>query len=286
MNARPAALFAVLFALAGVAFASPALARGGDGGETEVFTDVYVAPDQTIDGDVNVVFGDATIAGTVRGDCNDVFGTCRLVDGGHVLGQINNVTGDGPRAFLPFAVGGYGLGAIAEQDHRLFTKLLSSAVVVLIFLVFPLRMRVALDRVERHPAMSAAAGAVAAVLIVPIAILLIVSIIGIPLVVLEIAGLIAAVWIGTGAVALLVGRRLCELVMPASTPSPLVALVLGLVVVSAAEIVPLLGWAVTALVWLVGLGSAILSFVRSTQLDTVAPHRLPIGGPPMTRPRY
>jgi hypothetical protein len=282
VNARPAVLLAVLFVLAGVTFASPAQARGGDGGETEVFNDVYVPPNQTIDGDVNVVFGDAKIAGTVRGDCNFVFGTCTVVDGGHVLGQISGVTGDGVRSFLPWAVGGYGLNALAEQDHRLFTKLLSSAVVVLIFLLFPLRMRVALDRVERHPGMSAAAGAVAAVLIVPVAILLIVSIIGIPLVVLEIAGLIAGVWIGTGAVALLVGRRLCELVMPASTPSPLLALILGLVVVSAAEIVPLLGWAVTALVWLVGLGSAILSFVRSTQLDT-APHRLPIGGPPMRR---
>ena len=283
MNARPAALIAALFALVGVAFASPALARGSDGGETEIFTDVYVPPNQTIDGDVNVIFGDAKIAGVVRGDCNAIFGQCTLIDSGRVLGETNSVTGDGARTFLPWAVGGYGLGALAEQDHRLFTKLLSSAVVVLVFLLFPLRMRVALDRVERHPAMSAATGAIAAVLIVPIAILLIVSIIGIPLVVLEIAGLIAGVWIGTGAVALLVGRRLCELVMPTSTPSPLVALILGLVVVSAAEIVPLLGWAVTALVWLVGLGSAILSFVRSTQLDTV-PHRVPIGGPPM--PRY
>lgn len=285
MNVRPTVLFAVLFALAGLACASPALARGGDGGETEVFNDVYVPQNQTIEGDVNVVFGDAQIAGTVRGDCNDVFGTCTVVDGGRVLGQINNVTGDGPRAFLPFAVGGYGLGAIAEQDHRLFTKLLSSAVVVLVFLLFPLRMRVALDRVERHPAMSAAAGAVATVLIVPLTILLIVSIIGIPLVALEIAALIAGVWIGTGAVALLVGRRLCELIMPRSTPSPLLALILGLVVVSAAEIVPLLGWAVTALVWLVGLGSAILSFVRSTQLDATA-RRVPISGPPMAGPRY
>ena len=290
MNARAASAFAALFALAGVAFASPALASATDRGQTQVFTDVYVSPDQTIDGDVKVVFGDATIAGLVRGDCIAIFGNCKTVDGGRVLGKITNGFGDdgdggGARAMLPRAFGGYGLGALAEQDHRLFTKLLSSAIVVLIFLLFPLRMRVALDRVERHPALSAAAGAVAAILVVPIAILLIVSIIGIPLVVLEVAGVIAAVWIGTGAVALLVGRRLCELIMPASTPSPLVALVLGLVVVSAAEIIPLLGWAVTALVWLVGLGSAILSFVRSTQLDATAA-RVPISGPPMAGPRY
>jgi hypothetical protein len=37
---------------------------------------------------------------------------------------------------------------------------------------------------------------------------------------------------------------------------------------------------VTALVWLVGLGAAILSFVRSTAVDAVV-GRAPVGGPPM-----
>jgi hypothetical protein len=281
VNARAITLFAVLFTVAGAAFASPASARGSDRGETRVFSDVYIPPGQVVDGDLNVVFGDVKVAGVVRGDCNSVFGTCMVVDNGRVLGQINSVKGEGVRTILPWAVGGYGLGAIAEQDHRLLTKLLSSAIVVLVFLLFPLRMRVALDRVERHPALSAAAGAVAAILIVPIALLLIVSLVGIPLVALEVAGLIVGVWIGTGAVALLVGRRLSELIMPASTPSPLVALILGLVVVSAAEIIPLLGWAVTALVWVVGLGSAILSFVRSAQLDPPGAGRVPVAGPPM-----
>ena len=247
-----------------------------------MFQNVYVAPDKVVDGDLNVIFGDATVAGIVRGDCNTVFGHCVTTGNGQVLGTINGVTNDGVRSFVPWAVGKeYGIGALAQQDHRLLVKLASSVVVVLVFLLFPLRMRVALDRVERHPALSALIGALAAVAIMPIAFMLIVSIIGIPLVILEVAALFAGVWIGTGAIGLLVGRRLCELVMPTSTPSPLVALILGLVVVSAAEILPVVGWAVTALVWLVGLGSAILSFVRSTQLD-IAAHRAPIGGPPMT----
>jgi hypothetical protein len=133
-----------------------------DGGETQAFTDVYVVPDQTIDGDANVVFGDAKVAGVVRGDCNTVFGQCTLVDGGQVLGQINSITGDGVRTFAPWAVDGYGFGALVEQDHGLFVKLLSSAVVVLVFLLSPLRMCVALDRVEPHPSLSAATRAVAA----------------------------------------------------------------------------------------------------------------------------
>jgi hypothetical protein len=278
VNARLIALFSFFLALAGFAQAVPADARGRDGGETKIFADVYVPPGVTIDGDVNVVFGDATIAGVVTGDCNAVFGQCTLRDGGVVRGQINGVTNDGVRAFVPWAVHrDRGFGALAEQDHRLFGKLLASGIVILIFLLFPLRMRVALDRVEKHPALSAAAGAVAAVAIVPIGLLLLVSVIGIPLIPLEIAAVIAGVWIGTGAIALVVGRRLCELVMPTSTPSPLIALVVGLVVVSAAEIVPFVGWAVSALVWLIGLGAALLSFVRSTQLDGTI-RRTPVGG--------
>jgi len=277
VNARYLTLAVAFFAVLGIVQTLPAEARSRDGSLTSLH-DVYVPADQVVDGDVNVVFGDAKIAGIVRGDCNAPFGHCTIVDNGQVNGHVYSGADEGTRAFLPWAFGN-GVGALAEQDHRLLVKLAGSAVVVLMFLLFPLRMRVALDRVEKHPALSALTGTIAVVAVVPIAILLLISIIGIPLVFLEIAALFAGVWIGTGALALLVGRRLCELVLPASTPSPLLALVLGLVVVSAAEIVPVIGWAVSALVWLVGLGAAILSFIRSVQLDT-AVQRAPVGGPP------
>jgi hypothetical protein len=247
-----------------------------EGDINAMFQDVSVSPNETVNGNVNVVFGDATVAGTVNGDCNAVFGSCEEIDGGQILGRTNSVTNDAARAFVPL-----GITAMADQDRRLIGNLASSAVVVLVFLLFPMRMRVALARVERHPALSGLVGAVGAVAVIPLAVLLIVSLVGIPLVLLEAAALFAGVWIGTGAIALLVGRRLCELAMPASTPSPLLALILGLVVVSAAEIVPIVGWIVTALVWLIGLGAAILTLVRSTQLDD-AVARAPIGGPPMT----
>jgi hypothetical protein len=134
--------------------------------------------------------------------------------------------------------------------------------------------------------LAAAVGVAAFIAVVPVAILLLLSVVGIPLIVLEIAALFAGVWLGMGAIALLVGRRLCELVMPSLTPSPFVALVLGLVLVSAAEIVPVVGWAVTALVWLVGMGATVLAFIRgggngSGFLRMPVGGRPPIGGPPM-----
>jgi hypothetical protein len=123
------------------------------------------------------------------------------------------------------------------------------------------------------------------------------SIIGLPLIPLEIAALFVGLWIGNAAVALLIGRRLYELLHPRATPSPLGALAIGLVVTTAAEMLPVVGWAVSALVVLVGLGAALLAFVRETSFRSFvgavgpAPPMAgpsgappPASGPPMNRP--
>lgn len=265
--------------------ALPALAYSNDHGETHFFTDVVVPPGETIDGDLNVLFGKAEIEGHVTGNVN-VLGSCTATDAAEIDGKLNCIWNDDQaRAFAPWLAGSSGFGALAQQDKKLFVKLASSAIVLLAFLLFPMRMRFALDRVERHAALSAAVGFATFVAAIPVAILLCLTLIGIPLVALEIAALFAGIWIGQGAIALLVGRRLFELVMPRTTPSPLAALVLGLVVVSAAEIVPWVGWAVTALVWLVGLGAAVLAFIRVGG-SGFAFERAPWSAPPMnTRPR-
>ena len=206
-----------------------------------------------------------------------------ILDGAQIDGESHCVTDGVPRWIAPWIVNSLPFTGIGDQDKHLVVKLGASAIVLLVFLLFPVRMRLALDRVERHPGLAAFVGAVTFVAVVPVAILLLITIVGIPLIVLEFAGMIVGIWLGTGAIALLVGRRLSELVMPASTPSPLWALVLGLVVVGAAETVPYVGWAVTALVWLVGLGASILAFMRTASIDAF--RGTSIGGPPMpTRP--
>jgi hypothetical protein len=264
-----------------VCFPSMALARMGDHGETVLFKSVYIAPDEVINGDLNVIFGDAEIAGHVRGDVNTIFGSCKLDDGAQVDGDEHCVASDGMRAMMPW-ISGYGaFDSLWGQDRRLLFKLGSSAIVLLIFLLFPMRMRLALDRIERHPGICTAAGTALLVLTIPAAILFALSIIGIPLIVVELAALIGGVWLGTGAVALLIGRRFCELVRPQSTPSPLFALIVGLVFVSAAESVPIIGWAVMALIWLVGLGGAGLTFVRSEAIERF---RATLGGPRIAPP--
>lgn len=277
----------VILALAAIAFAAtPPLAASAhiyDHGKTVFFHNVTIGPDETVDGDLNVIFGDAHVAGHVRGDVNTLFGRCVIEDGAEIDGEANCVTADAARALAPWFMNSETFSAFANQDKHLLMKLGGSAIVLLVFLLFPVRMRLALDRVERHPGLAAFVGIVAVIAILPIAILLAITIVGIPLIALELAAIFVGIWLGTGAIALLVGRRLTELVLPHTTPSPLWALVLGLVVVSAAETVPYVGWAVTALVWLVGLGASILAFLGGAPL--AAMRRVGIGGPPMpTRP--
>lgn len=288
--------FVVALAFVFAAFAlshAPASARDFSHGRTVLFHDVTIGPGDVVDGDLNVIFGNATIAGTVHGDLNIVGGTYQILQGAEIDGEVHNAAGsDALSSIAPWApwaatAGGWGWQPFARQRHAMWIHLMSSVVVLLVFLLFPLRVRLALERVEQHPGISAAVGTMAIVAIIPIAILLLLSIVGIPLIFLEFAAVVVATFIGTAAISLLVGRRLYELVSPNTTPAPLAALILGLIVISAAEIVPVVGWAVTALIWLVGLGATILAFAREGYMRTLyarASGGPPIGGPPMNRP--
>lgn len=256
------------------------------------FGSVEVAPDQEIDGDVTVIGGDADIKGTVTGNVDAPMGDVRVEPGGSIGGRVSSTHWS---EWLPFAPA----STIAHENARLMTRLAYSVLVVLAFLIFPIRVRKALDRIEHHPGLSAATGVLALVAIFPVALILLVSVVGWPLIPIEFIAIFAGLLIGQAALGLLLGRRIYELVIPHGTPTPLAALVIGLVVLSAAEILPAVGWLVTGLVCLVGLGAAILAFIRESSFGppgmgfggpapaagpapgTAGP-RPPIGGPPMT----
>ncbi len=246
------------------------------------FGNVAVDSDQVVDGDITVFGGDAIVDGRVNGDVNTYGGTVRSDPGSVITGSVNQY-GGGLTSWVPWVPGTS--GTIARENERLMVRLAYSVIVVLVFLIFPVRVRAALDRVEHHPGLSAAVGVLALVAIVPVAVLLFISLIGWPLIPVEMIAIFAGILIGQAALGLLIGRRLYELIRPHGTPSPLGALILGLIVISAAEILPIVGGLVTGLVCLVGLGAAILAFVRETRFmgpGTPGAPRPPISGPPMT----
>jgi hypothetical protein len=280
------ALIVSLLAVALALVIAPASAKSIDHGGT-YFGSQTVQPDQVVQGDVSVFGGDLDVYGTVNGDVN-VYGGDLIEHDGSVITGHKNVIGNETTAWIPWLPAA-SASSIAAENAKLMVRLAYSVIVVLAFLLFPVRVRSALDRVENHPGLSAMVGVLALVAVIPIAVLLFVSIIGWPLIPVEIVAIFAGILIGQAALGLLIGRRLYELMRPHSTPSPLGALILGLIVISAAEVLPFVGHLVTALVWLVGLGAAILAFVRESAFFAGAPvaaagqgPRPPIGGPPMT----
>ena len=268
------------FALAAVAICTTSASAKTtmiDHGGSYFGENVVVSPDQVVQGDVTVFGGNAIVEGEVDGDVT-VFGGAIEATPGSVITGHQQVYAGGLSSIVPWAAG---VSGIAADTAKITTLLGYSFVVVLIFLIFPVRVRTALDRIEKHPGLSAATGVIALIASVPIALLLAVSLIGLPLVPLEFVAIVACVLIGQSALGLLVGRRLFELISPHTTPSPLGALILGLVVLCAAEILPIVGLFVVALVWTIGLGSAILAFIRETTFG--GPH-IPSSSPPPSGP--
>ncbi len=265
----------VLFALT---FAA-ASARTYNHGVTVWFNnDLTIGDGDEIRGDLDIVFGDATCTagGAIDGNVRTYFGSFNQLDGCRVGGRVISAFDGEAWSTAPFVPqNGFDMSG---QNRRVYQSLAWNVVVLFIFLLFPLRVRVALERVEQRPGLSAGAGVISLIAVFPILVMLLISVIGIPLIVLEIAALFTGIWIGYAAVAMLIGRRLHELVRPHTTPSPLAALVLGLIVVSAAQMLPVVGWAVSVLVVVVGLGATVLGFFRETHL------RGEISGPPMNRP--
>lgn len=283
MNARhmlwilPALAFAfALFTTTRPALADPTSVQHGG---TYVGS-VVVEPGQVVDGDLDVVLGDATIEGTVNGDVNVVGGN--IFNRGRITGQTHVVGGSVVESFVPWAPSGGNFGSYAP-DHRVWWRIAWDVIALVVFLIFPVRARMALDRLEQHPAVSTLAGLCGWVAIFPIAVLLLFTIVLIPLIPVEFVLLAVAVFLGKASLALLVGRRFYELLQPKATPAPLVALVIGLVLLTAAELVPVLGIMVTLLIMLVGLGAVLLTFVPDWNVPGTAASRTRavIGGPPM-----
>jgi hypothetical protein len=284
MNARSiaavlGALVVALIVTAGAARADvKSVYHGGS-----YFGDVIVEPDQVVEGDLTVFFGDATIAGSVDGDVNVIGGNVFLQPGSFVRGQINTAGGNVVREVVPWAPSG-GAGDLFARDGRVTLLIALDVVVLLAFLIFPVRVRMALDRLEHHPGLCGAAGLVGWVAAIPLAVLLFCTIVLIPLIFLELVALVVGVFIGTSALALLVGRRLYELMRPATTPSPIVALLAGLALLTAAQLVPIVGVLVTLLLAMIGLGATIVAFFNEQSFSGPAqpvPARPPLSGPPM-----
>ncbi|TAM60078.1 hypothetical protein EPN52_06045 [bacterium] len=276
---RRIAALLILIVAAALLGTAPAAARSGHD-VVELFHSVVIPPDRTVDGDVTVVFGNLDVGGHITGDATAVGGTITVEPGGQIDGTQTAIDPSQIAGMAPWLQHSqeFPFSQTWHAEVHAWAQVAGDIIVLLVFLLAPLRARATLARLEVNPSTSALAGVVALVALAPIVVMLAITLIGIPLIPLVLIAYLVGIWLGKAAIALLVGRRFYELIRPQATPSPLGALILGLVLVSAAELVPVVGWAVTGLVWLIGLGASVLTLLEP------AGRRFAWQGPPSPPP--
>jgi hypothetical protein len=300
------------------------------GGVFRMGKDLTVEVDEEIDGDIVALGGSVEIRGTVTGNAVAIGGDVEIFNtgivegdavsvGGHVIRQGDAVVKgekvsiaflSGPRfrfpslhAPFPFFLTGFRAPAWAFFA-RILKILLFIFVGIVTLSILPRHVGKVKEKVKQDFLKSGLVGLAAEILIIPIFILLIITIIGIPVAVLvEPLFIIAALILGYTAVCLFVGEKLQEHTS-LKPDTKIMILVIG---VLAVELVPLLarvlgffggpfsplGWIVAFIGWMigyvvitVGLGASILTRLGTRPKDvspaaaTVVPADSNTGGKP------
>ena len=245
---------------------------------------ILIGKNEVVQGDVVAIGGSVDVAGTVNRNAVAVGGDVNILPGGKVLGDATAVGGKvtklgslsgsetsiGPRVHWKSTtreerVDKSGKTTIIEKEEtpaenwgwKLLRALGMIALVTLIAALFPK----ATDRVafaaERAPLASFLWGIGVLIAIVPVAFLLIVSLIGIALIPFELLLVCAAALFGYVAMSVLVGRRL---MVGFGGKAPWIAApLLGAFLIQLIGLVPVLGWFVKLGLILFGLGAIVLT---------------------------
>jgi hypothetical protein len=221
---------------------------------------IDVEPGSVVQGDAVSIFGSTTVqqGGVVLGDTAAVFGTVDVERGGQVMGEHINIG-------LGKIFGSHRPRSRSMLSHLgpfgLFPSLALFAVIYLLGLlglrVWPERIRSVGHAMFEQPVRSFVVGFLCCLLLLPVAILLCISVVGIPLVPLLPVVMFLAVVMGISALALRMGEA-----MPAGPGErfvPPAALGMGTTALLLVAFVPWLGLPLFFLISLFALGAAVSS---------------------------
>jgi uncharacterized RDD family membrane protein YckC len=241
-----------------------------------------------VTGDMVVVFGNATVDGTVQGDCVNVMGSMRLGPNADVHGQCVAIGGKlnrDPGAKLarePVEVGFgglmpqvEGLGRWVREGLLLGRPLpptvgfvwwivgLHFLVYLIITLLLPKPVDACVKVLETRTLTAFMVGLLGMILLAPVMFILVVSGIGLLIVPFVALALTAAKLIGRTACFHYIGGQLLHRANPESAPTPLVAFLVGWVLVTLLYMVPILGFVVLGVLTPFSLGAALLAVFHS-----------------------
>ncbi|MHB1457624.1 MAG: bactofilin family protein [Armatimonadota bacterium] len=240
---------------------NPEITVQSDNDIVKVGQDITIKAGETVR-NVTTVRGDITIKGHVTESVIAVLGDIHVTSGGVVDGDVFTIRGNITKEPGAVIHGKQSMSGNMEKakPHTAFPfigfLLLSLFVVVLVTVFFPQRMQVISDVIQDRPGWSWVNGMFASFLIVPIAIMLLVTIIGIPIIVVEVL-LVALLWIvGKVAVDYALGKRLSSTINRPIN-SIVVAAIIGEILLSLISLLPILGGILVYMITVIGFGAVI-----------------------------
>lgn len=238
--------------------------------------DVVVVESEEVD-DAVAVGGDITVNGTVNGNAVAVGGSIHLGQNAVIRGDAVSIGGTvhkeeeavihgdmveiGDMGFLSYVIpfGKPGFWEI-HWAFKIVSFIGFLVIALFIILLLPNQISAVARGIEKDVVTTILYSVVGVVLIVPLAISLAISVIGIPLIPLEILAIILAMVLGYIAVAQLIGTRAL-----ASIKKPSESLIAqtfsGLVILAVVGLIPFIGLLVKGIVFLIGFGGVITAVV-------------------------
>lgn len=244
----------------------------------KIGSDVHVEKDMRVE-DAVAVGGSVYVDGIVDGDAVAVGGTIHLGEEAIIHGDAVTIGGDIDQAEGSMIygdivdVGAFNFENIFEGKHffggyrgipKFFTiiSLIGLfALVLLLSVLIPTELSTVASNIKNEPIIMFLWGMLGVILIVPLAVMLAISIIGIALIPLEVLAVFLASLIGYIAVAIIIGKKLLR-ALNNNNPSVVLSAILGVLILWLIGLIPFFGSIVKAIALIIGFGAVIMAVAR------------------------
>lgn len=215
-----------------------------------------------VDGDVVAVLGSVHLYPSARvgGDVVSVGGNIIRDTGSNVGGDIVNIMANKEainmmNSYAP-VVAVMGIGGFLVMKLLMFIGFIALAVVLVSIMMK--QVGVISSKIEKNWLKSLLWGVVSYILICPVAFLLLITIVGAPLILIELVLISAAMIMGFVAISQLIGKKFTKAIRRPNQPM-LTEVICGMVLLFLLELVPVVGPLVKWIAVTMGFGSAVMT---------------------------
>lgn len=244
----------------------------------KIGSDVHVEKDMRVE-DAVAIGGSVYVEGIVDGDAVAVGGTIHLGEEAVIHGDAVTVGGmiDKAEGAMIYGttvdIGSFNFDSIFEGKHifdrfsgipkflMIIPLIGLFALALLLAVLIPTALSTVVANIKNEPIIMFLWGVLGVILIVPLAVMLAISIIGIALIPLQILAIFLASLIGYIAVAIIIGKKLLR-ALNMDNPSVILSVILGILILWLIGLIPIFGSIVKVIAWIMGFGAVIIAVAQ------------------------